>query len=85
MVQARGGAGLEAEARELGRVKAAVRLQDLERDMPAQRLLYRFVDDPHAPLADLADDAEARNRRQSRRSGRWLRFARARESGVDRV
>ena len=30
--------------------------EDLERDVPAQRLLHRLVDDPHAAPADLAEN-----------------------------
>ena len=53
VVQPAGGAGLSAEAGQVGRLA-----EQLDGDVPVERLLERLVDDPHAPPADLAHDPE---------------------------
>ena len=65
VVQPRGGAGLQlkALADELGFSKAGA-AKDLERHMPTERLLHRFVDDAHAAAADLANDCEVADLRR---------------------
>ena len=58
MVQTGGRAGLAAETAELGRVEPAVRWQNLERNVPAERFLDRLVDDAHPAPAKYAKDPE---------------------------
>ena len=58
VVQTGGRAGLAAETAELDRVEPAVWRQDLERDVPAERFLDRFVDNAHAAPAEYAQDPE---------------------------
>ena len=55
VVQPRRRAGLELKSLELGRTEPPIHEQDLERDVPAQRLLHRLVDDSHSAPADLAE------------------------------
>jgi hypothetical protein len=47
-----------SEPRELPFIEHAGQRQHLERHSPAQRKLFRFVDDPHASAADLTHNAE---------------------------
>ena len=56
VVQAGGRTGLELEPLEVGRTGQTLLGQDLESDMPAERLLHGLVDDAHSPTADLAKD-----------------------------
>ena len=59
------------------------RRQDLQRHVPAERLLLRLVDDPHAAAADLPQDAEvAQPLQRARRKGRAGALPRPRELAV---
>jgi hypothetical protein len=52
------GVRLAQEAVDRRALQREVRLEDLERDAPAARLLERLVDDAHPAAADLPDDPE---------------------------
>jgi hypothetical protein len=56
VVERGGGAGLEAEAIEVGAVAAVLEGEDLERHPPPQGLLHGLVDHAHAAAADLPQD-----------------------------
>ena len=53
MMQPRRGEGLAAEALETRQVVGVTREDGLERDVPAQRFVNRFIDDPHSASPDL--------------------------------
>jgi hypothetical protein len=57
VVQFRRRPRLLPEALQVRRAQQAVKRQHLEGDVPAQRLLHRLVDHPHAAPAHLAQDA----------------------------
>src|SRR5262249_24907728 len=57
VVQARRGLRLAVKALQVRRAGQARLGQDLEGDVPAERLLHRLVDDAHAAPADLPQDA----------------------------
>src|SRR5262245_45356277 len=58
MVQVGGRLGFRFEALQSSRIKRGREWQYFERDSPAQRDLFRFVNDTHAAAADLAQQAE---------------------------
>jgi hypothetical protein len=80
MVQLRCSPCLSAEAFQVGRIHQTMKGQNLERDVPAQRFLHRFIDHPHAATPHFSQDAVvAQSLRQNiafpgfrlKRPGRW--------------
>src|SRR5262249_42787861 len=57
VVELRGCTGLAAETSGMGRIQQRMEGKHLESDVPAQRFLDGFVDDPHAATPDFAEDA----------------------------